>query len=130
MSQRFLIPTNLFYHWRDPWPPEFPSPNTGDIYFNVSSQTIRVFYEGLWHDGGGAGGGAGANEVEIQADAPTDESTELWIDTDAPDAVIDHADLVGLSDNDHPQYLLRTEHIVSDNAASGTAPANTVWIEY
>lgn len=130
MSQRFLIPTNLFYHWRDPWPPEFPAPNTGDVYFNVSSQRIRVFYEGQWHDSGGAGGGAGANEIEIQADAPTDDGVELWIDTDAPDAVIDHADLVGLADNDHPQYLLRTEHIVSDNAATGTAPANTVWIEY
>lgn len=50
MSQRFLIPTNLFYHWRDPWPPDFPEPSTGDIYFNVSSQTIRVFYEADWHD--------------------------------------------------------------------------------
>lgn len=50
MSQRYLIPTNLFYHWQDPWPPAFPEPNTGDIYLNVSSQIIRIFYEGEWHD--------------------------------------------------------------------------------
>lgn len=52
MSQRVLIPTNLFYHWADPAPPDFPEPNTGDIYLNVLSQMIRVFYEGEWHDSG------------------------------------------------------------------------------
>ena len=137
MSQRFLIPTNLFYHWQDPNPKEgnnFPPPNTGDIYFNIISRTLRVFYEGTWHDAGGAGGGGGGtNEVEIQATPPDEQSVELWIDTDAPAASFDHGDLSGLSDDDHPQYLPRAEYtppIVSDNPASGTYPANTVWIEY
>jgi hypothetical protein len=58
MSQRYLAPTNLFYNWRDPLPPDFPDPNTGDIYFNTVSQTLRVYYEDAWHDAVGAGGGS------------------------------------------------------------------------
>lgn len=143
MSQRYLIPTNLFYHWRDPLPPEFPQPNTGDIYFNVSSRMLRVFYEGEWHDaGGGGGGGGGAEEVAIQDAEPTDLSLDLWIDTDATGSLAKHGDLADLSVDSHPQYLttergnaqyVRTSmFVVSDDPASGVPLGGhgTVWIEW
>jgi hypothetical protein len=81
MSQRYLAPTNLFYRQNDPWPPEFPEPNTGDVYFNTVSQTIRVFYEGTWHDASAAaaaGGGGSSAYVEKTGDTMTGN---LVIDT-------------------------------------------------
>lgn len=134
MSQRYLVPTNLFYHWLDPWPPEFPEPSTGDVYFNVSSRMLRVFYEGSWHDAGGGGGGTGggSNEVAIQGGEPSDATLELWVDTDAEGFSMDHGDLSGLSDDDHPQYVKNSKLIISDDPASGSPAGGigTVWIEY
>ena len=139
MSQRYLIPTNLFYHWADPWPDEdgggFPVPNTGDIYFNIHSQSLRVFYEGGWHDAGGGGGsGGGGNEVVVQDATPSASSLDLWVDTDAAAGVIAHGDLSGLTENyDHPQYLKTTKLVVTTADPVGAPPGgeiNTVWIKY
>lgn len=145
MSQRYLVPTNLFYHWQDPWPPEFPTPNTGDVYFNVSSRSLRVFYEGSWNDAGGSGSGgagAGGNEVVVQDAEPLDTSLELWVDTDAEGFSLDHGDLTGLGDDDHPQYLTparadaqyvrASELVVSSSPPSGTPAGGigTVWIQW
>jgi hypothetical protein len=142
MSQRYLIPTNLFYHWRDPWPPEFPAPNTGDTYFNVSSQTIRVFYEGEWHDASGGSSGGGTEEIAVQDAEPTLSTLDLWVNTSASGSLANHGDLAGLEEDSHPQYLttgradeqyVRTvKLIVSDDPASGTpiGGAGTVWIEW
>lgn len=69
MSQRFLIPTNLFYHWQDPWPPDFPTPNTGDVYLNVSSQMLRVFYDDAWHDAGSSNNAS--QKMIVSTDAPS-----------------------------------------------------------
>jgi hypothetical protein len=63
MSQRYLAPTNLFYRENDPWPPEFPQPNTGDVYFNTVSETIRVFYDDAWHDASSGDGPGGGGEI-------------------------------------------------------------------
>jgi hypothetical protein len=59
VSQRYLAPTNLHYRMVDPigpddprWTPDLPVPRVGDIYFNIVSKTIRVYYEGGWHDAG------------------------------------------------------------------------------
>lgn len=133
MSQRYLIPTNLFYHWRDPWPPEFPQPNTGDIYFNVSSQTLRVFYENEWHDAGGGGGGTGgSDEVAIQDAEPTLNTLELWVDTGTEGFLASHNDLTDLNADAHPQYLKAQKLIVSTFPASGppAGGVDTVWIEF
>lgn len=134
MSQRYLIPTNLFYHWRDPWPPEFPTPNTGDVYFNVSSQTLRIFYEGDWHDAGGAGGtgGGGGDEVAIQDAEPISNTLDLWVDTDAAGFLASHNDLIDLDVDTHPQYVKNSKLIISDNPASGppAGGTDTVWIEF
>jgi hypothetical protein len=124
MSQRFLIPTNLFYHWQDPTPNPaliddpfegFPTPNTGDIYFNVSSRMLRVFYEGNWHDAGGSGGAGGGNEGEVvvQATEPSTSGLDLWVDTD-----------------DTGTYP--TNFIVSTASPSGIPEGgiNTVWLQY
>lgn len=70
MSQRFLIPTNLFYYWQDPWPPDFPTPNTGDVYLNVSSQMLRVFYDGAWHDAVGSNTNSGQKMI-VSTAAPS-----------------------------------------------------------
>lgn len=60
MSQRYLAPTNLFYREDDPTPDNgFPQPNTGDIYFNTVSDTIRVYYDDAWHDASSGVGGGG-----------------------------------------------------------------------
>lgn len=83
MSQRYLIPTNLFYHWQDPLPPDFPEPNTGDIYFNVSSQMIRVFYEGAWHDSGVSATSSGFLTV-TEGDERYVMATEMAVSTAPP----------------------------------------------
>lgn len=52
MSRRYLIPTNLFYRENDPLPPDFPNPNTGDVYYNTVSKRLRVYDDevGAWVD--------------------------------------------------------------------------------
>lgn len=103
MSQRFLIPTNLFYHWQDPLPENgFPEPNTGDIYFNVSSQVIRVFYEGGWHD---AGSGSGSSHEHPE-----------YLTTEQADE----------------QYVRASSIVVSPSPPSGVPIGGhgTVWFQY
>ena len=134
MSQRYLIPTNLFYHWADPWPPDFPSPNTGDVYFNISSKNLRVFFEGGWHDAGGGSGGGG-DEVAVQNDEPFETTLNLWVDVDDSTTALGHADLSGLSANDHPQYIHEDEFLLRTSPPTGLPPGGagavgTVWIQY
>jgi len=49
----------------------------------------------------------GTDEVIIQNSLPVGGTWELWVDQDAPagDASFSHAALLGLTGDDHPQYL-------------------------
>lgn len=111
MSQRFLIPTNLFYAWEDPWPPDFPEPSTGDVYLNVSSWMIRVFYEGDWHDAGSAV--AHGSLTGLDAD-----DHPQYLNTERADA----------------QYIKVTDIVVTSAPPPAGGPPlgapNTLWVQY
>ena len=111
MSQRFLAPTNLFYYWRDPLPPDFPAPNTGDVYLNVTSWMLRVYYEGAWHDAG-SGTIHGALSGLDQDDHPQYLTTERADD----------------------QYIKTTDIVVSSLPPPAGGPPlgapNTLWVQY
>jgi hypothetical protein len=92
MSQRSLIPTNLFFHWEDPGVNTgHPEPSTGDVYLNIISGAIRVFFEGSWHDAGSpsTGGVVGGHDhpqylSTDQAEEQFVRSNTLIVSTDAP----------------------------------------------
>lgn len=55
--------------------------------------------------GGTSGGGGGENEVEISDVEPEDLGIELWVDPDGVPPNMSHGMLLGLQNDDHPQYL-------------------------
>lgn len=86
---------------------------------NNGDGTITISSSGTGSGGGGTGG---ADEVQIGASVPTVPEIELWVDTETtgtfssipdPLAAGDHGALTGLYDNDHPQYVLGTNGVMS-----------------
>lgn len=83
MSRRQREPGNVFYRKGDPNPPLFPDPWEGDIYYNTTSNRLRIFTDGAWSDvQGGEGGGGSSFGVNIKdygaiGDGTTDDTAAI-----------------------------------------------------
>ena len=71
MAKRFLTPIGLHVSITDP-----PSGSNGDIYFNSSTNELKVYYNGTWNALSGGGGGGGSSTV---TESGVQLSTSWWL---------------------------------------------------
>jgi hypothetical protein len=74
-SKRFLSTINLSPLSSDP-----ASGTEGDAYFNISTNKIRVYYDGAWNDLGGES----ADEISYSSSPPLEPLLgDIWIDSES-----------------------------------------------
>lgn len=71
MAKKFLTPINITNLSSDP-----VSANEGDIYFNTSIDTIKIYSNGIWTEI------SGGSEIYFQSSQPVSPNTgNIWVDS-------------------------------------------------
>lgn len=69
VGRRFLVPVGLHVSTSDP-----DSGADGEVYFNSSTNELKVYYNGVWNSISASGGGSGT-----VTESGTQLSTSWWL---------------------------------------------------